>query len=190
MKALPLTKFALLFALLAMPARSAYLIIDDSDVNTMTITAGNFEGGFFVDGVLLSAFFQGTVTVQDGAHQLSGMFVDIGRSTLDPSVLLTFGTSSVTSGVALTSTTDQSGFSGIVNGMAYGYTGTPFLASVPLYGQGGLPRSASLAGGLLTVQFIPEEPGVVSDAASSLGLFGLALGFLALGRKRLRIQTV
>ena len=39
----------------ALPASAAYISIDDSDANTITITAGDFEQGFSVNGNLLIA---------------------------------------------------------------------------------------------------------------------------------------
>jgi len=40
---------------LSVPASAAFITIDDSDLATITITAGDFEEGFFVDGNLLTS---------------------------------------------------------------------------------------------------------------------------------------
>ncbi len=37
------------------PANAAFINIDDSDPNTITINAGDFEGGFSVNGNLLTS---------------------------------------------------------------------------------------------------------------------------------------
>lgn len=40
---------------LTAPAHAAFVTIDDSHPDLVTITAGDFEGGFFVNGTLLSS---------------------------------------------------------------------------------------------------------------------------------------
>ncbi len=77
----------LIFAtvLLASPlaANAAFISIDDSDPDSITITAGDFEECFYVNGDLLTCglFQSGSITLQDGLiHEFEGSWIDLGGS--------------------------------------------------------------------------------------------------------------
>ena len=74
-----------LFALLTLPmaANAAFISIDDSDVDTITITVNDFEGCFFVNGELLSCGLGDpqSITLVDGeVHEYSASWIDLGLS--------------------------------------------------------------------------------------------------------------
>ena len=62
------------------PASAAFITIDDRNVNSVTISAGDFEGGFFVNGDLLTTGLgnSGSVTLADGGFTISGSWIDEG----------------------------------------------------------------------------------------------------------------
>lgn len=64
------------------PVSAAYVAIDDSDLTQVTITAGDFEGGFSVNGSLLTTGLgnSGSIMLADGGYSISGSWIDLGQA--------------------------------------------------------------------------------------------------------------
>jgi len=173
---------------LAVPTttRAAYLAIDDSDPNTITISAGDFEEGFYVDGNLLTIGLGSgnSITLPDAGYTLSGKWIDLGLTTPGSQVRLLFvdagDPTAVMSGVELTANSD--GFLGDTFGSSGGYTGIPYFFVAELtYPQNGPTQNGSFP--FLSISFTPEHPGV-PDGGSSALLLALAAGTLSFAARR------
>ena len=168
---------------MALPASAAYIAIDDSDVNTITITAGDFEQGFSVNGNLLTSGLgnSGSLTLADGGFSISGSWIDLGEaagSRLDLLFALFGNPGFTTSGIEFGVGSD--GFFGTLNGSFGGYVDPSlyFFTGQPTLEQNGQTGYGSVA--YLSVSFVSEavpEPG-------SLALAGLALAGVAALRRR------
>jgi hypothetical protein len=101
------------------PAQAAHISIDDSDINTITIRASDFESGFYVNESLLTSGLHNSasLTLADGAiYSFYGSWIDLGLS--GSSINRYFGIGDeVYSGVESTA-------------FSNGFTGTPSQASI------------------------------------------------------------
>ena len=168
---------------MALPAQAAFIAIDDSDPTTITITAGDFEGGFSVNGTLLTTGLgsSGSITLPDGGYSISGSWIDLGRAAGKRVDILfaidsnpTFSTSGVEFGVAAGGVgAELSGsFGGYIDPSLYFFTGLPTVS------QDGHTELGSVD--FLSVSFKSE----LIPAPGSLALSGLALLGLPLLRRR------
>jgi len=168
------------FSLAGSVAQAAYIVIDDSDIANITITAGDFEGGFSVNGSLLTTGLgnSGSITLADGGYTIDGSWIDLGSPTgrVDILFALTGDPTRVTSGMEFAWTTD--GFSGTLAGSFGGFTGLPyFTTGVPTFSQ----ETSGTQGGaapFLSVSFTPEgqvpEPGTMLLLGGALPLLYVA----------------
>jgi hypothetical protein len=165
------------------PASAAYIAIDDSDPATITITAGDFEGGFSVDGNLLTTGLgnSGTITLQDGGYSISGSWIDLGQANgarVDLLFALAGNPGFATSGIEFGATSDGTfatlggSFGGYVDPSLYFPTLLPTLLQD---GQTGLSGMAFLSVSFVSEATVPE-PG-------SLALLGLGGALLAWRRR-------
>jgi hypothetical protein len=175
---------ALAVGVLASPnADAAFLLIDDTDPATITVTAGDFEGGFSIDGTELTIGLgaSASITLPDGGYSISGSWLDLGLGGPRADVLfaLTGTPSDVTSGIEFGTTTD--GSSSTLFGSLGGFTGSAyFFTALPTLTQG----AVGVAGvPFLSVEF-RSEPVAAVPAPMSLALFGVALLGLAGIRRR------
>ena len=131
---------ALTLAFCASRADAAYISWDDSDLNNITITAGDFEEGFYVNGILITTGLgnSGSVTLADSGNNFSGSWIDLGGSTgVHNQILFALAAdpTGVTSGAEWTASTD--GFLGTISGTFGGFTGSPYFFSSPTNLQNG-----------------------------------------------------
>jgi hypothetical protein len=158
---------ALAALLLAAPLASdaSFITVDDSDPNTITITAGDFEEGFFVDGVLLTIGLgdSGSITFPDGGHSISGSWIDLGvtppGARVDVLFADTAAPTAVTSGIEMGASTD--GFLATLSGSFGGFTGFPyFITGLPTFAQNGpsitVPFSFPFLSGSFTSEGAPR----------------------------------
>jgi len=171
-------------------AHAAYISIDDSDVNNITITAGDFENGFSVNGTPF-AFGIGvsdSITLPDGGYGFEGSWIDLGASGNGATSQIYFSESSnptsITSGVEADATSD--GFNATLIGSTFGgFTGGVYFTAGGAFDQ----NSGTQVGGLpfLSIAFTPERTSSsVPDGGNSGLLLGLTTGLLGMVARRLR----
>ncbi len=169
---------------------AAYISFDDSDLNTITITAGDFENGFSVNGTPF-AFGIGvsdSITLLDGGYSFKGSWIDLGVSGNGSTSSILFSESGnptgITSGVVANASSD--GFYGTLNGSTFGgYSGTVYGTSAGAFDQ----NSGTQVGGLpfLSISFTPERTSAsVPDGGNSAMLLGLTTGLLGMIARRIR----
>ncbi len=174
----------LLAGALVAPAQAAFITIDDSDPSFITITAGDFEGGFFVDGVLLTTGLgsSGSITFPDGGHSISGTWIDLGATAPGSRVDILFAVASdpafATSGVEFGASTD--GLSATLGGSFGGFIDPSlyFPTALPTFLQDGSTQFGGLP--FLSVSFKSE----LVPTPGTLALAGLLLAGLPLVRRR------
>jgi hypothetical protein len=164
-------------ALFATPAHAAYISIDDSSFSKITITAGDFEFGFSVDGVLLTTglFQSGTITLDDAGHSFSGSWIDPSgapSSRMDILFALPGNPTFTTSG--LESAYSSSRGIGTIAGTFGGYIDPSlyFFTSTPTFLQDGHTEFGSLP--FLSASFrsetVPEPTTLVLVGSAGLAL--------------------
>jgi len=174
---------------LSVSAQAAYISIDDSDLNTITITAGDFENGFSVNGTPF-AFGLGvsdSITLLDGGYTFEGSWIDLGLSGDGTSSRVLFSESSnptgITSGIIATASSD--GFFGSLSGSSFGgFNGLVYFTEAGAFDQ----NSGTQTGGLpyLSISFTPEATGTVPEGGSSGMLLGLTTCVLGMVARRIR----
>ena len=171
--------------------QAAYITVDDSDPNTITLTAGDFEGGFSVNGTFLTSGLgnSGSVTLLDGGHSFEGSWIDLGASAGGLTSNIFFSDAGnptgITSGINANASSD--GFNGSLTGSSYGgYIGTVYFTAGGAFDQNGGTQLGGLP--FLSISFTPESTGVpgVPDGGNSAMLLGLATGALGLVARRVR----
>lgn len=177
----------LVFSLVSSVSHGAMLTLDDSDVNTITITWSGFDaGGFTLDG---STFSQaGTATLPDQTGLYLGFFNQFPQAggTLSVVFAPVGNPTDATSGIFMNY---SGGVAQAITGSFGGYNGTPYsqniLGTVP---QDGHTESFGIPG--LTGTFISEAANAVPEPASltlaGLGAFGLTISVI---RRRRQQQT-
>jgi hypothetical protein len=165
-------------ALAAAPAQAAFIAIDDNDLGSITITAGDFEAGFFVDGVLLTTGLgnSASITFADSGHNISGSWIDLGVSVpgqrLDINFALPGDPTLATSGIEFGVTTD--GTFAALNGSFGGFTGIPyFVSAIPTVVQDGHIELGIAP--FLSVSFDSEAAAVPEPATLLLAVPALAM---------------
>ena len=169
-------------------ASAAFIAFDDSDLDFITITAGDFENGFSVNGSLLTTGLgnSASITLVDGAHSFKGSWIDLGLASgvSEISFALPGDPTFVTSGMFAFFTTD--GTNGTIDvGSFGGFTGIPgdyFFTTGATLEQNGQTGFAGQP--FLTMSFISEVAAVSEPATLTL----LSLGFSK--RKRLHGKGV
>ena len=177
-------------------ASAAYIVIDDSDPNTITLTAGDFDGGLWVNQTLFTTGIGNSAsqTFQDVTPiAMSARWDTHGEALVGPGpgVFIFFGPVSaptggvVSSGISIVEPSDyipnpyqrlDGGFAGYDDSIGYGSTVFPTLE------QNGQTGFASFP--YLTVSFKSEVASSVPEAASAWFMgSGLAV-ILAYGRRR------
>lgn len=166
------------------PAQAAFINVDDSDPNTITITAGDFEGGFSVNGSLLTSGLgnSASITLADGGYSISGTWIDLGGAhgqRVDILFALPTDVTFSTSGIEFGATSDDGeatlggSFGGFVGPSLYFFTGLPTVA------QDGHTEIGGIA--FLSVSFKSEA---VPAPATALLLASLIPGVAAIRRRR------
>lgn len=165
-------------------SKAAFISIDDSDLNNITITAGDFENGFYVNGNLLTTGLggSGSITLADGGHGYSGSWIDLGLSSGSQNLFFadTSNPTDVTSGVVLTASSN--GYYGSIVGSFGGYTGSVYFTGSPTFAQDGGTQSGGFP--YLSYSFTSESVGSVPDSAATIAMLGGAFIGLAALRRR------
>ena len=176
---------AVLGLLASTPGQAAYINIDDSDPNFITITAGDFEGGFSVNGILLTTGLgnSGSTTLADNSYSISGSWIDhgaAGGTTVSIPFALADNPTFVTSGIGFNATSNSGSatlsgyFAGYIDPSHYGSTVLTTVLQDGHMEYGMVP--------FLSVHFLSEAvPEPASLALLPTGLFGLVA---ARGRRK------
>lgn len=175
---------------LSMPASAAFIHIDDSDLSNITITAGDFERGFSVNGTELTSGLgnSASITLADGLlHTIGGTWDDNGLADnvrLDLLFALAGDPDFATSGIEFLATT-AGGFAtlsgtigGFLDSSLYFSTTVTTLLQDGQTGGGAVP--------FLTVLFTSEVPPTSVPTPGTLALVGLGGALLALRRRTQR----
>ena len=167
------------------PASAAFINIDDRDASNVTITAGDFEGGFSVNGNLLTIGLgnSASITLSDGGHGISGSWVDLGQAdALRIDIMFAFlaDATAVTSGVEFGTSTN--GSMGTLSGSFGALLGAPYFSTNDATFDQNDPTTRTGNVPYLSVAFIPEAPVQVPEPGT-LALLGMA-SLVAFSRRR------
>jgi hypothetical protein len=179
--------FVLGFSLLmlsAIPSQAAFISFDDSNPFTITVTAGDFENGFFVNGNLLTTGIgdSASITLPDGGNNFSGSWIDLGFSDGSQHQILfalPSDPTAVTSGATYSATTD--GNNGTITGTFGGFVGTPYFGSAGTFPQDGSTQFDSEP--FLTISFTSETPTPEPSTMLLMGSLLPALFFVVRRRR-------
>jgi hypothetical protein len=179
--------FVLGFSLLmlsAIPSQAAFISFDDSNPFTITVTAGDFENGFFVNGNLLTTGIgdSASITLPDGGNSFSGSWIDLGFSDGSQHQILfalPSDPTAVTSGATYSATTD--GNNGTITGTFGGFVGTPYFGSAGTFPQDGSTQFDSEP--FLTISFTSETPTPEPSTMLLMGSLLPALFFVVRRRR-------
>jgi len=178
--------FGLLLITCLGTAHAAYISIDDSHPGEITVTAGDFEGGFFVNGSLLTSGLgdSGSVTLPDEGYFIEGSWIDDGAAD-GTSVAIFFALpgdpSFATSGIEFSVTSDgrlatlTGSFGGFIDPSLY------FPSPTPTFLQDGHSEAGGVA--FLTASFTSEAATQVPEPGTLLLLGAIGPGLL-LRRRR------
>ena len=165
-------------ALFAAPANAAFINVNDNDLANITLTAGDFEGGFFVDGVLLTSGLgnSASITFADGAvHTVSGTWITNGL--VGPAVNILFALPASPTNVTSFLRLSMPSANNLVGDFG-GFTGaTYFVTALATLAQNGQVVNAGLP--FLSISFDSEAPAQTVPEPATLLLFGLGTLTLA-----------
>ncbi len=169
------------------PVSAAYVAVDDSDATHVTITAGDFEGGFSVNGSLLTTGLgnSGSITLIDGGYNISGSWIDLGGQANGQRVDILFALMGdptfTTSGIEFGATSSATSAFATLNGSFGGYIDPSlyFTTALPTVLQDGRTEVGGLP--FLSVSFKSE---MSVPAPGTLALLGVGFAGLAIGRRR------
>jgi len=165
-------------ALFASPAHAAYINIDDSDFTKITLTAGDFEFGFSVDGILLTTGLgaSGSITFTDSGHTIDGSWIDPSGDAVAPFAIafeLPGNPTFTTSGIEFTRTTRggiatlAGSFGGYIDPSFYFFTGAPTVLQDGHTEFGGVPF---LSTSFKSEAAVPEPTTLVLVGSAGLAL--------------------
>lgn len=175
-------------ALAAAPARAAYIIVDDSDPDTYTLTASGFDG-FYVDNAIVPTFILSAgLTFNDGQDHIYSAtllnqvvplpinaFMQFAPTTAPDEIMsyiAYYYDSTITTEGAVATITGTFGGSGL-----FPY----FIGTDSVLPQDGGTYVANLPG--IDITFITEAPADTPEPAA-LAILGVATAALAATRRR------
>jgi len=166
------------------PASAAFITIDDRDVSNVTISAGDFENGFYLNGTLFTSGLNNssTTTLIDGLYTFNGSWIDLGATTPDISKALPFTLPGGGLNSGLWTYADTDGYLGSIWGSFFSYTGADYGYVAPPTLTNGEIGDASLP--YLSVVFLSESLVAPVPEPSTMLLLGGGLAGLAIWRRK------